>query len=449
MGFLSNILGGGGGGGATGGDAGYSAAVAALQNIGIPTIEAQKIVMETPELVGQLVPEFEGFEQVTDSAMENIEIPDQLKTASLSALSSLEEIADEGGLTPADEAELNAIRREVSGGAQSRDARIMQSLQERGMGGSGMELAQRLASNQSAQQTQAEQADRQAAMAFERKLGALDRVGALGSKLRGQEFGEQSNIAQAKDAIAKFNAQNRAQVGQRNVDRSMTAQEANLIAKQRIADESTRLRNVEETENKSLLQQKFQNEMQKGTALSSAQQVAAAEASKKAAAAAKGKGAMLGGLGKIGGTVVGAYFGGPAGAAIGGQVGGMVGNKIGGGDGSSSGGDSGSMMSDVNMKENIESGDDEIQQMLDNLDSYEYDYKSETGIPGRHVGVMAQDLEQSELGETFVNDTEEGKMVDYSKAAPTMMAALADGNKRLKKLEAMLGLQEDEETIDG
>lgn len=43
------------------------------------------------------------------------------------------------------------------------------------------------------------------------------------------------------------------------------------------------------------------------------------------------RGQMFGALGQLGGTIVGAYFGGPLGASIGGQMGSMVGGSMGGG----------------------------------------------------------------------------------------------------------------------
>lgn len=95
--------------------------------------------------------------------------------------------------------------------------------------------------------------------------------------------------------------------------------------------------------------------------------------------------------------------------------------------------------SDERVKTDVKPDESKLRDMLDNLAAYEYRYKDtsrEGTSPGKHVSVMAQDLEKSELGGKAVFDSEEGhKMVDYGKLAPTMLAGLAMINKRLNKLE--------------
>ena len=57
-------------------------------------------------------------------------------------------------------------------------------------------------------------------------------------------------------------------------------------------------------------------------------------------------------------------------------------------------------------------------------------------MQGPQLGVMAQDLEQSEMGSKMVHEDENGvKRVDYNNNGSTMMAALAELNERLNKLE--------------
>ncbi len=107
--------------------------------------------------------------------------------------------------------------------------------------------------------------------------------------------------------------------------------------------------------------------------------------------------------------------------------------------------------SDVNLKKNIEKkslgealidkdvdSDDRLKDLLSNLDVYDYDYKDEKFGEGRQTSVMAQDLEKSEIGKEAVIDTPEGKMVDYNKLLPAMLAANVDANKRIMSLEEAL-----------
>ncbi len=48
---------------------------------------------------------------------------------------------------------------------------------------------------------------------------------------------------------------------------------------------------------------------------------------------------------------------------------------------------------------------------------------------------MAQDLEKTPEGKALVENTDQGKIVDYGKGLGTMLAAMADIHKRLKKIE--------------
>lgn len=97
------------------------------------------------------------------------------------------------------------------------------------------------------------------------------------------------------------------------------------------------------------------------------------------------------------------------------------------------------MASDEREKTDIEASDSKLSKMFDALSPYEYRYKDtskEGTSPGKHISVMAQDLEASELGRGSVFDSKQGhKMVDYGKLAPVMLAELARANKRLNELE--------------
>lgn len=95
------------------------------------------------------------------------------------------------------------------------------------------------------------------------------------------------------------------------------------------------------------------------------------------------------------------------------------------------------MASDERVKHKIKEAD--LSSLYDKLAPYEYEYKDtsiEGTSPGKHVSVMAQDLEKSEIGKRAVFDSEEGhKMVDYAKLLPAQVAATAWLAKRVAKLE--------------
>lgn len=96
----------------------------------------------------------------------------------------------------------------------------------------------------------------------------------------------------------------------------------------------------------------------------------------------------------------------------------------------------GTIFSDKNLKENIKSEKGISKEFLNNLKPYSYNYKNEQHGVGRKVGIMAQDLEKAgAAGKSIVVDTPEGKMIDTTQGFGVVVAAMADFNERMKKLE--------------
>jgi len=93
----------------------------------------------------------------------------------------------------------------------------------------------------------------------------------------------------------------------------------------------------------------------------------------------------------------------------------------------------------------MDSGEDDetVREFLGKLRPYQYDYKDpQRHEDGRHLGVMAQDLERSQVGSRFVDEAPDGtKMVDASpeKTWPVTLASLADMNRRMERLEEEQG----------
>lgn len=102
-------------------------------------------------------------------------------------------------------------------------------------------------------------------------------------------------------------------------------------------------------------------------------------------------------------------------------------------------------MSDESMKQapnskksKLPSASKEVNSFLDALSARQYEYKDPTApgaAPGERVGIVAQDLEKSKLGKTLVKDTPYGKMVDTVQGYGAILAAQAELNRRMKKLE--------------
>ena len=96
-----------------------------------------------------------------------------------------------------------------------------------------------------------------------------------------------------------------------------------------------------------------------------------------------------------------------------------------------------SAKSDIRAKTHISPGSSEVESFLDALNSYKYEYKDPNGSDedGEFVGIMAQDLEKTAMGASFVKDTPDGKMVDYGHGLAAILASQANIHDRLRTIE--------------
>ena len=100
-------------------------------------------------------------------------------------------------------------------------------------------------------------------------------------------------------------------------------------------------------------------------------------------------------------------------------------------------------MSDKKVKKNIKSAKDkdlmgakQIDGFLNDLYAYEYNYKDSNHGAGKQVGVMAQDLEKTQLGKQMVENTPQGKQINAAKGLGLAMASQARLNQRLNSIGA-------------
>lgn len=110
----------------------------------------------------------------------------------------------------------------------------------------------------------------------------------------------------------------------------------------------------------------------------------------------------------------------------------------GGGGGAAAAAPAAAAASDRRAKKKVVGAKD-VDKMLERLKPYEYEYR-EPDKPlrgrGRHVSVMAQDLERSKLGKEMVSEDREGtKVVDYGKGLGTMLAAISRVHERVAAIE--------------
>lgn len=248
----------------------YEQSVKDLEAIGIPSVEAQKIVIEEYKSQGQWTPEMEQAVTLGDSQMGGITTDPAYKESQLKALGKLSQIGDEGGMLLEDKANMERIQGDI--GARQRGAReaILQDAQQRGGHGSGSALVAQLMSQQSG----ADQAHRAgletAAMAQKRALEAIQGAGSLGTNLRTQEYGEKAQAAKAQDAIAQWNAANRQDLNTRNAGTSNQAAQYNLNNRQNLANSNVDARNKTNAYNSSLIQAQYNNQLEAAKAKAAA-----------------------------------------------------------------------------------------------------------------------------------------------------------------------------------
>lgn len=244
-------------------------AIAELEKVGIPSIEAQKIALENPAMVFKYVPAMEKDFPEIKSQYDQISTDPRLEAAQSEALAGLSQRADMG-VTPADQAEIDALRRGTAQQEKARQSTILQQMEQQGLGGSGAQLQAQLLSSQGAAQNASVEGDRLAAMKFEAKQAALEKLGNLAGSQRAQSYGEQANAASAADMIAQYNQQQRSGTQQRNIASQNQAQLQAEQLKQEMETNRANTANTEQTYNKELQAKKFEQEMAKAGAMSNA-----------------------------------------------------------------------------------------------------------------------------------------------------------------------------------
>ena len=92
-------------------------------------------------------------------------------------------------------------------------------------------------------------------------------------------------------------------------------------------------------------------------------------------------------------------------------------------------------LSDKTAKTSISSGESELQDFLNSLGIYSYEYKDKKHGDGRRISPMAQDIEKTPLGKVAVSTDQDGlKKVDYGKLLGTMLSGIALVNNKTNDL---------------
>jgi hypothetical protein len=368
-----------------------------------------------------------------DSEMKGVSTDPRLREAQMAALSQLQEIADGGGRTAQDDANLARIQGQTAQADRGRRDAIKQNMAARGMGGSGMELLAQLQSNQAATDRQAQEGLDIAGMAQQRALEAMMHGGQLGGSIRGQDFGEQSAIAQAQDRINQFNAStqnqgnqfnastlnstnqfntgNRLQTDMYNRNINYDANKTNASAlntgamrdanvRQGVSDANTGISNQQTHQNQIVNpQQNFQNQETIRQGQAGGNQAAINYHQNQRRQKTDQFGQLVGGAATIGSGFI--------------------------------------AKSDERAKKDVVKVDGmDIDAFLKSLEPKKFEYKSKKDGQGKHTGVMAQDLLKTTLGSEAVVETEDGDLgYDTQKMQGITLAALKHLSDKIDEKE--------------
>ena len=211
----------------------------------IPEIELQKY--STPEALtylGNFTPE-----ELQATGLPSGVINQAMRNKQLQALGGYEQLS-QTGLSAIDRAALAEIQNQIASQEKGQRESILQNMAQRGLSGSGQELAAQLQSSQAASQLAFQQGMQQAAQAQQARVNALNNLANLSSGIEQTDFERQAQKAQAQDVINQFNVQNRNTAGLRNLQTQQDLANMNVQERNRIAQANADLMNKQIMQNK-------------------------------------------------------------------------------------------------------------------------------------------------------------------------------------------------------
>ena len=275
-----------------------------LANIGVPTADAMKVVLQRYQSAGKLTPELEQTIQQAGTSFDNINTDPAYGAYQQKSLAALQSIADSGGETLQDKANLEKTMGDINAQERGNREAITSNFRSKGQLGSGLELASQLSNQQNAAQNANSYGLQNAATAQQRALDAIAKGGSEAQSMQGQEFNQKAQVASAQDAIKNWNAQNTAATQARNVASSNAAQQSNLANAQNLSNANTDTANKQTMYNSQLTQQQYEDQLQKDQAQGAARGQAVTVATNQGNNIANSLGNVGSGLTKIGTSLI-------------------------------------------------------------------------------------------------------------------------------------------------
>ena len=255
------------------------------------------------ELAGTLTPE-----QLQATELRNILRNEQARQAQLGVLGEYQDLS-QTGLSAIDRAALTEIQNQIATQERGQREAILQNMAQRGLSGSGTELAANLLAGQSASQRASQMGMDQAAQAQQARLQALSNVAQMGQGLEETDFQRAARQAEASDVINQFNVQNKNVAQAQNLANKQDIMNINRQQQNRIREANTDLVNQALTQNvinKPLAQYGLQTQYASG--VSGGLQNQAGMQSQQAMNRLNTQAQLLGAGMQTGGTVAGAIL---------------------------------------------------------------------------------------------------------------------------------------------
>ncbi len=211
----------------------------------IPEVEFAKY--STPEALsylGNFTPE-----ELQATGLPSGVINAAMRQKQLQAIGGVEELS-QTGLSAIDRAALTEIQNQIASQERGQRESILQNMAQRGISGSGQELAAQLQGSQAASQQASTQGMQQAAQAQRARMQALSSLSEMAGGIEQTDFQREAQRQEAQDAINRFNTQNRNIAGLRDLDLQQSLRNELEREKTRVGQANVDLENQERLQNK-------------------------------------------------------------------------------------------------------------------------------------------------------------------------------------------------------
>lgn len=377
-----------------------------IENIRVPALEDLQIQpsdLEYYQVTGKFTPALYEAVKMDRTLLEDLDANPNLVKDQLAAIQTKKNRIAEGGLGIEDRARLNEVLQESDRQNKAQQETIGARLRERGQTSGPQEALMRLQAQGQAADSSSDNAFKTAALAATSKMTEEDKLSSMLDKMVQQDLGVKGQRAAAEAERQKMNTNLLNQQALTNTQLKNAAQMSNLQNQQRVADANIALQNQRTIANKEAIQQNLGNTLNKGQLMAGAAGTYSNQLMDRAAQKDAEKQKKWDSIGETTNAGIG-----------------LIGSMVG---------------SDEDMKKDVKPNSKKYDDMMEKLKGYEFQYKDQKHGEGDRVGIMAQDLEKSEVGKKLVKDTPEGKQIDIKNALGAIMASQARLAQRLKSLE--------------